>query len=175
IIKLRRSPPPRLRGPQYILNITATDDNVSGGPYPLSSSAQVIVGINDINNNKPVFQECYNYSVNAAVLENQPPGTFVLQVQAHDADMGVNGEVKYGIMHRDGVSSGFDINPDTGVIATTASFDRERQREYTLSVTATDQAEEPLIGICQITVLIADQNDNDPKFENSRYQCESLL
>ena len=57
IIKLRRSPPPRLRGPQYVLNITATDDNASGGPYPLSSSAQVIVGINDINNNKPVFQE----------------------------------------------------------------------------------------------------------------------
>ncbi|XP_044062896.1 neural-cadherin [Siniperca chuatsi] len=170
IIKLRRSPPPRLRGPQYVLDITATDDNASGGPYPLSSSAQVIVGINDINNNKPIFQECQNYSLNAVVLENQPPGTFVLRVQAHDADMGVNGEVKYGIMHRDGVSSGFDINPDTGVIATTVSFDRERQREFTLSVTATDQAEEPLIGICQITVLIADQNDNDPKFENSRYQ-----
>ncbi|XP_029958534.1 neural-cadherin [Salarias fasciatus] len=170
IIKLRRSPPPRLRGPQYVLNITATDDNASGGPYPLSSSAQVIVGINDINNNKPVFEECHNYSLNAAVLENQPPGTFVLRVQAHDADMGVNGEVKYGIMQRDGVSSGFDIDTDTGVITTTASFDRERQREFTLSVTATDQAEEPLIGICQITVQIADQNDNDPKFENSRYQ-----
>nr|XP_057909277.1 neural-cadherin isoform X1 [Doryrhamphus excisus] len=170
IIKLRRSPPPRLRGPQYVLTITATDDNASGGPYPLSSSAQVIVGINDINNNKPVFQECQNYSLNAAVLENQPPGTFVLKVQAHDADMGVNGEVKYGIMHRDAMLSGFDIDPDTGVITSTVSFDRERQREFTLSVTATDQAEEPLIGICQITILIADQNDNDPKFENSRYQ-----
>ncbi|KAM4601120.1 neural-cadherin [Polymixia lowei] len=170
IIKLRRSPAPRLRGPQYVLNITATDDNASGGPYPLSSSAQVIVGINDINNNKPVFQECQNYSQNAGVLENQPPGTFVLQVHAQDADMGVNGEVKYGIMHRDGASSGFDIDPDTGVISTTVSFDRERQREYSLSVTATDQAQEPLIGICQITALIADQNDNDPKFENSRYQ-----
>ncbi|XP_061573337.1 neural-cadherin, partial [Cololabis saira] len=170
IIKLRRSPPPRLRGPQYVLNITATDDNASGGPYPLSSSAQVIVGINDINNNKPVFEECQNYGQNAAVLENQPPGTFVQRVQAHDADMGVNGEVKYGIMHRDGVSSGFNIDPDTGVITTTVSFDRERQREFTLSVTATDQAEEPLIGICQITVVILDQNDNGPKFENSRYQ-----
>lgn len=60
-----------------------------------------------------------------------------------------------------------------GVISTAVSFDRERQREYTLSVTATDQAQEPLIGICQITVLIADQNDNDPKFENSRYQCKN--
>lgn len=38
----------------------------------------------------------------------------MLRVQAYDADMGVNGEVKYGIMHRDGISSGFDIDPETG-------------------------------------------------------------
>lgn len=50
------------------------------------------------------------------VLENQPAGTFVLQVQAQDADTGVNGEVKYGIMHRDGVSSGFHIDPDSGEV-----------------------------------------------------------
>ncbi len=59
--------------------------------------------------------KCHNYSVNALVLENQPPGTVVLRVQAHDADTGVNGEVKYGIMQRDGASPGFTINPDTGI------------------------------------------------------------
>lgn len=48
------------------------------------------------------------------VLENQPAGTHVLRVQAQDEDMGTNGQVKYGIMHRDGVSSGFDIDPDAG-------------------------------------------------------------
>ncbi|MGH0141278.1 UNVERIFIED_CONTAM: hypothetical protein FKN15_078002, partial [Acipenser sinensis] len=170
IIKLRKSPLPKLRGAQYILNITATDDNASGGPTALSNYAQVIVGINDINNNKPVFRECTTYSDNAWVLENQPQGTFVLQVEAYDADIGVNGEVKYGIMHRDGTTSGFIINPDTGVITTALCFDREKQREYTLSVTATDLAQEPLIGVCQITILIADENDNNPKFENSRYQ-----
>ncbi|XP_051878588.1 neural-cadherin [Pristis pectinata] len=170
IIKLRRSPPPKLQGPQYVLNITATDDNASGGPMPLSSTAQIIVGINDVNNNKPVFTECLKYNEDACVLENQPPGTFVLQVKAHDADLGVNGQVKYGLMIRDGVTPGFRINPDTGSITTTQSFDRERQREYTVSVTATDQAQEPLIGICQMVILIADENDNDPKFENSRYQ-----
>ncbi|NXC17943.1 CADN protein, partial [Corythaeola cristata] len=170
IIKLRRNPPPNLKGPQYILNITAVDDNASGGPTPLSSFAEVIVGVNDINNNKPAFRECAYYSDSTWILENQPPGTYVLHVEAYDADLGVNGEVKYGLMHRDGASLGFSIDPDTGVITTTQSFDREKQREYTLSVTATDQAQEPLIGVCQITVLIADVNDNDPKFENSRYQ-----
>ncbi|NXK44512.1 CADN protein, partial [Chauna torquata] len=170
IIKLRRSPLPNLKGPRYVLNITAIDDNVSGGPTPLSSFAEVIVGVNDINNNKPVFRECTYYSDSTWVLENQPPGTYVLQVEAYDADLGVNGEVKYGLMHRDGTSLGFSIDPDTGVITTTQSFDREKQREHTLSVTATDQAQEPLVGICQLTIFIADVNDNDPKFENSRYQ-----
>ncbi|NXG28398.1 CADN protein, partial [Dromaius novaehollandiae] len=170
IIKLRRNPLPNLKGPQYILNVTAIDDNVSGGPTPLSSFAEVIVGVNDINNNKPVFRECTYYSDSTWVLENQPPGTRVLQVEAYDADLGQNGEVKYGLMHRDGASLGFSIDPDTGVITTTQSFDREKQRECTLSVTATDQAQEPLIGVCRITIFIADVNDNDPKFENSHYQ-----
>lgn len=60
----------------------------------------------------------------------------------------------------------------TGVIVTAAQFDRERQREYAITVTATDWAEEPLIGICQLTVQILDQNDNSPKFENLRYECK---
>ncbi|CAF98270.1 unnamed protein product, partial [Tetraodon nigroviridis] len=55
-------------------------------------------------------------------------------------------------------------------IVTAQRFDRERQREYSVTVTATDWAEEPLIGICQLTVQILDQNDNSPKFENLRYE-----
>lgn len=63
----------------------------------------------------------------------------------------------------------------TGVIVTARRFDRERQREYSITVTATDWAEEPLIGICQLTVQILDQNDNSPKFENLRYECKCCL
>lgn len=59
-----------------------------------------------------------------------------------------------------------------GAIVTARRFDRERQREYSVTVTATDWAEEPLIGICQLTVQILDQNDNSPKFENLRYECK---
>uniref|UniRef100_A0A8C6T609 Si:dkey-22o22.2 n=1 Tax=Neogobius melanostomus TaxID=47308 RepID=A0A8C6T609_9GOBI len=170
MIKLRRSPAPSLSGPQYVLNVTATDDNASGGPAPLSTCAQVIVGINDINNNRPLFTKCSEYSERASVLENQPAGASVLRVHAEDADLGLNGEVRYGLMEREGVSSGFSIDPITGVITTTTTFDRERQRERSLSVTATDRGEEPLIGICLVTVAVGDENDNTPRFENSRYQ-----
>lgn len=56
LIRLRSSPPPHLQGVEYVLNVTATDDNSSGGPQALSSTAQVIVGVDDVNNNKPVFE-----------------------------------------------------------------------------------------------------------------------
>lgn len=59
-----------------------------------------------------------------------------------------------------------------GAIVTARKFDRERQREYAVTVTATDQAADPLIGICQLNILILDQNDNSPKFENIRYECK---
>ncbi|KAF3686954.1 Neural-cadherin Cadherin-N [Channa argus] len=170
LIRLRSSPPPRLQGIQYVINVTATDDNASGGPQALSSTAQVIVGVDDVNNNKPVFEKCQQYRESTSVLENQPAGTFVLQVHAVDADEGSNGRVTYGFMHKDSTVPAFSIHPDTGVIVTARKFDRERQREYAVTVTATDQAADPLIGICQLNILILDQNDNSPKFENIRYE-----
>lgn len=57
LIRLRSSPLPKLQGLEYVLNVTATDDNASGGPHALSSTARVIVGVDDVNNNKPVFEE----------------------------------------------------------------------------------------------------------------------
>ncbi|XP_034151116.1 neural-cadherin isoform X2 [Esox lucius] len=170
LIRLRSSPPPRLQGVEYILNVTATDDNASGGPQALSSTALVIVGVDDVNNNKPVFEKCQQYRERSTVLENQPAGTFVLQVHAIDADEGSNGRVTYGFMHKDSTVPAFSINAETGVILTSRKFDRERQREYAVTVTATDQATDPLIGICQLNILILDENDNNPKFENLRYE-----
>ncbi|XP_058849785.1 neural-cadherin-like [Acipenser ruthenus] len=170
LIRLRSSPPPSLQGIEYVLNVTATDDNASGGPHPLFSMAQVIVGIDDVNNNKPMFDKCQNYREHASVLENQPAGTLVLQVHADDADEGANGKVTYGFMHKDGTVPAFRIHSETGVIVTTRKFDREQQREYAVTVTATDKATEPLIGICQLNILILDENDNDPKFENLHYE-----
>lgn len=62
-----------------------------------------------------------------------------------------------------------------GTIVTARKFDREWQREYAVTVTATDQAADPLIGICQLTIHILDQNDNNPKFENIRYECKKKV
>ncbi|KAM9301979.1 neural-cadherin-like [Gastrophryne carolinensis] len=170
IIRLGSSLLPQLHRTEYVLSVVATDDNSSGGPHSLSSTATVVVRVDDINNNKPIFHKCLEYTQNASVLENQPPGTFVLHVEAKDADSGVNGQVKYSIVHREGYLPAFTIHPDTGVITTLQTFDREKEKEYPLTIKATDQGSDPLIGLCQINVAILDQNDNDPSFENNRYE-----
>uniref|UniRef100_A0A8C5WCG8 Neural-cadherin-like n=1 Tax=Leptobrachium leishanense TaxID=445787 RepID=A0A8C5WCG8_9ANUR len=170
IIRLGSSLRPKLHGAEYVLLVIAADDNASGGPRRLTGTTTVIVRVDDINHYKPVFQECSSYRHHASVLENQPPGTLVLQVEATDADFGVNGQVKYGIVHREGALPAFSIHPDTGVLTTLQSFDREKQKEFPVTIKATDQAAEPLIGLCQINIQILDQNDNDPSFENNHYE-----
>lgn len=57
LVRLRSSPFPKLQGTEYVLHVTATDDNASGGPHSLTSTAQVVVKVDDVNNNKPVFQK----------------------------------------------------------------------------------------------------------------------
>ncbi|CAH2324231.1 neural-cadherin-like [Pelobates cultripes] len=170
IIRLSSSLRPKLHGAEYVLHVTATDDNASGGPHSLTGTTTVIVRVDDINHNKPVFHKCAHYRHHTSVLENQPPGTVVLQVEATDADHGVNGQVKYGIVHREGSLPAFSIHPDTGVLTTLQRFDREKQKEFPVTIKATDQAAEPLIGLCQISIQILDENDNDPSFENNHYE-----
>lgn len=58
--------------------------------------------------------QCQQYRESTSVLENQPAGTFVLQVHAVDADEGSNGKVTYGFMHKDSTVPAFSIHPDTG-------------------------------------------------------------
>ncbi|XP_053305782.1 neural-cadherin-like [Spea bombifrons] len=114
IIRLGSNLLPKHHGAEYVLYVTATDDNASGGPHSLTSTTTVVVTVDDVNQNKPVFHQCAQYHHHAVVLENQPPGTFVLQGEAKDADVGVNSQVKYGIVHREGSLPAFSIHPDTG-------------------------------------------------------------
>lgn len=62
------------------------------------------------------------------MLENQPTGTFVLQVHAVDADEGANGKVKYGLMHRDSAMPAFRIHPDTGRAVTDCLEGKKRSQ-----------------------------------------------
>ena len=80
---------------KYELNVTATDDGkccLEPGAPPVdpstlhTSTAVVVVFITDVNDNKPVFEDCSSYS--PKVEEGAPNGSPVIKVHAVDKDKG---------------------------------------------------------------------------------------
>ena len=64
-----------------------------GGPQAKTGTISIIVNVIDSNDNKPVFVGGPNFEV--SVVENTLPGTVIIRLEAHDADEGFNGEVRY--------------------------------------------------------------------------------
>ena len=131
----------------------------------LISTCLVQINVIDDNDNSPIFgTEEYE----GRVLENSPPNTDVLRIQAHDVDTGQGGEVTYSI---DPSSDYFTINRDTGVIRTTKTFDRESvsQEDLTLTCVARNKGSNPLERKVTVKIIVVDDNDNSPFFDPTEY------
>ncbi|KAK9710878.1 Cadherin domain [Popillia japonica] len=158
---------------KYELNVTAMDDGaccVNGDSTIHTSTAVVVVFITDVNDNKPVFEDCSKYY--PKVEEGAPNGSPVIKVHAKDEDKGVNGQVKYSIVQQPNQKgTKFTVDEETGEVSTNKVFDREGDDGKFVSVTvkATDQGEPSLEGVCSFTVEITDVNDNPPLFDRQKY------
>ncbi|XP_033228153.1 DE-cadherin-like [Belonocnema kinseyi] len=123
------------------------------------------------HNHKPVFSNCANYS--PVVKEEEPPGTFVIQVMAEDRDPPEEGgTITYSFVTISGEKLKFEINNKTGEIRTTQILDRdepEREKEAYLTVLATDNGRPQLDDVCTFKVTIEDVNDNAPVFDKVTY------
>ncbi|XP_002940912.2 protocadherin Fat 1 isoform X3 [Xenopus tropicalis] len=149
---------------QYNLNITVYDLGI-----PQKSSWRLLdVNVLDVNDNPPEFLQ-ESYSVH--LKENEEGHNAIIQVQAVDKDLGVNGEVKYSILTDTDI---FTINSETGVIKAVAPLDREKQHTHLLKIEARDQAEnEPqLFSHVLLKVTVEDVNDNPPVFIPSNYHVK---
>lgn len=63
----------------------------------------------------------------------------------------------------------FTIHPTTGVIATATTLDRELQDSYRLVVMATDGGSLALSSSAEVMVVLEDDNDNVPEFQQEEY------
>ncbi|XP_073730282.1 protocadherin gamma-A11-like isoform X24 [Misgurnus anguillicaudatus] len=145
----------------YELDIQARDQ---GG---LSDSCKLIIDVLDINDNKPMINLL---SMSNSVSEDSMPGTVVAMMKVDDADSGVNGQVQCS------------INENIPFALTSASsnfislrieqqLDRERDAEYNVSITCSDQGVPALYSSASLTLQISDVNDNAPAFEKSNYEA----
>lgn len=145
----------------YELKIQASD---FGSPS-LSSEMVLLLKVTDSNDCHPVFEkDVYTVSIS----EDTPPGSSVIQLQARDADEGVNSEVRYSILQSQ-QDSLLSIDQQSGLITTTVSLDRETQEELWFLVVAMDRGDQSLSSTATVTVLVEDVNDNEPVFEQQLY------
>ena len=146
---------------EYQIKVVAFD---RGSPS-LSSTATVLVTVEDLNDNPPRFTRLY--SVN--VTENTPYGTELLTVSINDRDTPENANVSFSLTAEDGGSGGdtFAIDPLSGLVTVRGALDREVQEEYALKVQVADDAWKVHT---TISVLVQDENDNRPVFDSKNYE-----
>ena len=65
----------------------------------LSSSANLIIVVDDVNDNSPIFNES---RVNVTISEDASIGYSLPRLKAHDNDTGANADVSYAIRGGDG-------------------------------------------------------------------------
>uniref|UniRef100_A0A8C7NGT1 Protocadherin Fat 4 n=1 Tax=Oncorhynchus mykiss TaxID=8022 RepID=A0A8C7NGT1_ONCMY len=153
---------------RYNLVLVATDRAVE----PLSASVNVSVILDDVNDNRPLFNST-NYVFHFE--EEQKRGSLVGRVFAVDKDFGPNSEVRYTFETQ---QPNFELNAITGELTSTLQLDREslmRQRGaavFSFTVVSSDQGlPKPLRDQAKVQVYIQDINDNPPKFTKDIYQA----
>ncbi|XP_060764981.1 protocadherin gamma-A11-like isoform X12 [Neoarius graeffei] len=145
----------------YQLVIQARD---KGG---LSDTCKLIIDVLDINDNKPTIDIL---SLSSSILEESEPNTVVAMLKVNDLDSGVNGQVH--CMINDNIP--FIITSPSNnffSLLTDQELDREREAEYNISVTCSDEGVPSLSSSTSLRLHISDVNDNTPVFERNHYEA----
>ncbi|XP_050548978.1 protocadherin-like wing polarity protein stan isoform X2 [Daktulosphaira vitifoliae] len=144
---------------KYQFQVVAED----GGDPPKTATASVVVTIQDVNDNEPIFNP-KQYDV--VISEDSPPGTPLTTITATDPDE--NPRIHYEIVS--GNSRGrFAIATHSGKAIVTVSqpLDYKQEKRFILSVTATDSG--GLFDTATIYVNVTDANNFAPIFDNAPY------
>ncbi len=146
----------------YNLTVTA-NDCVQPASLQFTSTAHVIVVVDDVNDNAPLFVSAKIISI----PEDSALHSVIMTVHAEDEDTGANGEVLYYLNNTSG--GVFSIDNRSGKIYLEEALDREQLDTLTVTVTATDKGSPRMATSMNLTVHVEDTNDHDPEFSQSTY------
>ncbi|KAK6173109.1 hypothetical protein SNE40_016628 [Patella caerulea] len=144
-----------------VVLIIHAEDQANSGARKFSET-KVKINFLDYNDNWPVFDKS---KYEGKVEEDQPEGTSVLTITAHDKDSGDNGTIIYSIPNSHLLP--FEIDQFSGKIKTNAILDYETMaNEFKITVRASDMGV-PFRREVETIVSIKLQNinDNSPEFE----------
>ena len=147
----------------YDIIVTARD----AGTPSLSSTANVKINVNDLNDNKPRFTQDYT----TTLRENTGKGGTVLRVEASDPDSGENGKIEYNITSGNELGF-FALDAEKGIIRVEKPPDRESNPSFILNIHASNkpaflQSTPPAKTDCSVRIDIEDANDNAPNITNT--------
>ncbi|XP_053542758.1 protocadherin gamma-A11 isoform X36 [Ictalurus punctatus] len=145
----------------YHLDIQARDQ---GG---LSDTCKVIIEVLDINDNNPAITIV---SKSGSISEESKLNTVVAMMKVNDLDSGANGQVRCTV--NDNIP--FTITSPSNnffTLLTDQELDREREAEYTITVTCSDEGVPSLSSSTSLRLHISDVNDNAPVFERKNYEA----
>ncbi|KAM7540738.1 hypothetical protein Aperf_G00000028915 [Anoplocephala perfoliata] len=151
----------------------------SGQPV-LSRGVHITIRLEDLNDSPPVFNQVLYQS---KIQENLPPGTPIDKIQATDADIGLNGAIRYAIKSNMDLGDLIKLDPVSGQIYSATMFDREKIESINFTVIAMDcaggiinksESNEPCSPIhsatASVVIMIEDVNDCVPEFDQSNYE-----
>lgn len=131
-----------------------------------NKSIDLGITVLDVNEFSPSFSET-NYG--ASIPENALVGDTVIVVSATDSDA-VEKVVVYSITSGNSNKT-FIINPENGSIFLHKPLDFESNKQYKLTVKATDNGIPALESLTNVIVTVEDVNDSPPVFT----KCDALV
>lgn len=133
----------------------------------LSSILKLQILVHDINDNEPKFQQNF---FKVELSESHPIDTPIMTFQARDQDSGRNGRVTYTLSENQYVR----ITQNSGVLILKNALDREFKDSLELTLTAKDHGTPSMSSTVTIQLIVADRNDNSPRFEKRSYKFSVL-
>ncbi|XP_011619914.2 protocadherin beta-16-like [Takifugu rubripes] len=146
---------------RFEIDLRASDE---GG---LTDSCKLIVDVRDVNDNKP---EINIMSKSNVISEDAKIGTVVTMINVEDKDTGENGKVQCSVTE----NIPFILKTSSSnfhTLVTDSELDRERESEYNITVSCSDEGVPSLSSSVTLTLQISDVNDNPPVFERSSYEA----
>lgn len=148
--------------PSFNLTVTASDC-AQPASLQLTGTAHVLVLVEDVNDNAPLFVSAKSVSI----PEDTALHSVIMTIHAEDEDAGSNAKVLYILSNSS--SGAFSINNTSGNIYLEEILDREKVETLTVAITATDMGSPQLKTTMNFTVFVEDVNDNDPEFLQRNY------
>jgi len=135
-----------------------------------ASHCKLIIDVVDVNDNKPVIEI---KSASANVAEDSKPGTMVALINIYDLDTSSSGRVTCSISDNVPFKLVSEVK-NYYMLVTDGILDREIQREYNITIAATDAGSPQLSSVQIISIIVNDVNDNPPTFTHTEYNANIL-